>query len=274
MKGGLVILLKSLECLESSPFAGKIGWEVLINSDEEVGSAGSEPILIQCAKRNQLGLIFEPSFSDGTLVSSRKGSANYTIVCKGKAAHAGRDFFLGENAITALADVILKIQALTDKEMGITVNVGFIIGGGPTNIVPDHALCRINVRTVEKHQNQAVCLAMEKLIHEENETKGTQCTLYSHHVHAPKLFDEKQKRLFEQMASCGKKLGIELKWKPSGGACDGNVLAAQGLPVIDTMGAVGGNIHTSEEYIEVDSLLERSRLCALFLMNLAGEKDE
>ena len=95
MKGGLVVMLTALEALEKHSSALNIGWEVLINPDEEIGSIGSESLLIAAAKRNTLGLIFEPSFADGTLVSSRKGSGNFSVSARGRSAHAGRDFFQG-----------------------------------------------------------------------------------------------------------------------------------------------------------------------------------
>src|SRR5690606_15405959 len=132
--------------LEESPFKGKIGWQVFINSDEEVGSPGSKNILQQLAPNFDIGMVFEPPFPDGTLVSARKGSANYTIVAKGKAAHAGRDFDKGINAISSIIKFIKKVEKLTSPKLGTTVNIGFIEGGGPINIVPNSALCRFNIR--------------------------------------------------------------------------------------------------------------------------------
>ena len=119
MKGGLVVLLKALDALEQSPFAGKLGWEVLITPDEEVGSQGSKALWIEGAQRHQLALLFEPAFSDGSLVSARKGSANFTVVAKGKAAHAGRDFHSGRNAISAIVRFIVrqKSSSIRKKEL-------------------------------------------------------------------------------------------------------------------------------------------------------------
>ena len=98
-KGGLMVMLVALQAFERSPWAEKVGWEVLINPDEEIGSPGSAPLLIQAAKRNNLGLVFEPSLPDGNLVGARKGSGNFTAIARGKAAHAGRNPQLGRNAI-------------------------------------------------------------------------------------------------------------------------------------------------------------------------------
>ena len=272
MKGGLAIMLKALECLEKSPFAGKIGWEILINCDEETGSTASAPLFATYAKRNQIGLIFEPSFSDGSLVNARKGSSNYTIVSKGKAAHVGRDFHQGKNAITALVRLLLKAEAFNDPQSGIIVNIGSITGGGPINVVPDLAIGKINVRMEDMHQQRMIHAAFEKIVNDANHSGEGIFLLHQQITRPPKPFDSIQKALFEKFAACAKELNTEIKWKATGGVCDGNLLAAEGLPVIDTLGAIGGNMHTDEEFLLIDSLVQRATLVALFLMKLSEEK--
>lgn len=270
MKGGLVVLLKSLEALERSPWAGKIGWEVIINPDEEIGSPGSEPLFVEGANQAQIGLIFEPSFTDGALVSSRKGSANYTLVVKGKSAHAGRDFQLGRNAISLLARFIVEADRLTDVEKGNTINIGHIEGGGPVNIVPNLAICRFNVRMIDDKNLAFFEENLHQIVQRLNLTDGLSLTLYENSVRGPKPFDEKHQSLFETVKACGEEIGIHIKWKPSGGVCDGNILSSYGVPTIDTLGVIGGNIHTYEEYMQLDSLVERTMLTSLLLMKIAN----
>lgn len=275
MKGGLVILFKALQTLEQSRFAGKIGWEVLINPDEEIGSLGSEQLFIQAAHKNHLGLLFEPSLSDGALVSARKGSANYTVVARGRAAHAGRDFHEGRNAIVALSRLVIEAEKLTDIGRGITVNVGFIEGGGPVNIVPDLAICRINVRVINPDDITLIRESLHHLVAEALEAEGINVVLYEQTVRMPKLFDRPAQELFNALNQSAIDLGQQpLQSRPSGGACDGNILAHEGLPTIDSLGAIGGAIHTPEEYIHLDSLANRAALITQLLFKLADEKIE
>lgn len=269
MKGGLVIMLKALEAFEKSPFASKIGWEVLLNPDEEIGSPGSDQLLIQSAKRNHIGFIFEPSFADGALVSSRKGSLNGTILVKGKSAHAGRDFQNGISAIYILAEIIRELEQLIHLESGTTVNVGYVEGGGPLNIVPDLAICRVNIRAVDREAMEKVCLKIDQIVQKKKERQGISVTWYEESNRPPKPFDGKTERLFFQLKTCGESLGFSLDKRTSGGGSDGNNLSAHGLPVIDTLGAIGGNLHTPEEYMLLSSLTERASLVALYLMKLA-----
>jgi glutamate carboxypeptidase len=95
------------------------------------------------------------------------------------------------------------------------------------------------------------------------------------HVHGgfgrpPKPLDPAAARLFDLVRRCGADLGQQIGWRDTGGVCDGNNIAACGVPVVDTMGARGGAIHSEEEYLIVDSLAERARLSALTILRLAG----
>jgi glutamate carboxypeptidase len=269
MKGGLVIMLKALEALEQHPACGSLGWEVLVTSDEEIGSIGSEPLFLEAAKRAAFGLIFEPSFSDGAIVSSRKGSANYTITSTGKAAHSGRDFEKGKNAIVPLAQFIVAAHQLNNVEKGLTVNIGRANGGGPVNVVPDFAACGINVRATKAEAFAQILQDLQILVDHINST-GASLELHSQHVRSPKAFDQKNQHLFALIEQCALEEGYQLNSRPSGGVCDGNILSEAGLGVIDTLGAIGGNIHSPEEYIFVDSLRTRARLTALLLFNIAS----
>ena len=101
MKGGIIVMLHALDALERSGLAEGLGWEVLLSPDEETGSLGSGPVLAERARTAHIGMTYEPALSDGTLAGARKGSGNFTIVLRGKAAHAGREFDKWEDAVKA-----------------------------------------------------------------------------------------------------------------------------------------------------------------------------
>ena len=270
MKGGLVVMLTALKALEKSPWAGKIGWEVLINPDEEIGSPGSAFLFHEAAQRNALGLVFEPAFPDGSFVSSRKGSLSYTIISHGRSAHVGRDFQQGRNALTHLARLVLEVEKLSNEERGITVNIGCLISKGPVNIVPHLAVAKINVRLNTREDIAPIDQAIQTIVQEANQHEGHSLTLLADALTPPKPFDSKIQTVFQAVKQSADALGIDMRWKPTGGACDSCRLYADGLPNIDTLGVVGGNLHTPEEFIIVDSLRERAQLTALFLMQWAA----
>jgi glutamate carboxypeptidase len=273
-KGGIAILLHALETLEASPWAGSVGWEVLLNPDEELGSPGSLSLLKEAAGRNQLGLLFEPCLPDGNLVGARKGSGNFAAVLRGRAAHAGRDAHLGRNAVHALAEFIVELDRFGRSRSGLTVNVGRIEGGGPLNRVPDLAIARFNLRVRDEADQRAAGEFLAARAREFSAREGYALAIHGGFTSPPKPLAGPGLALLEAAAACGRELGLDLHWQASGGVSDGNKLAAAGLPNIDTLGARGGNIHGPEEWLDLASLEERARLTALILMKLgAGELD-
>lgn len=270
MKAGIVVMMHALKALEQSPWKDQIGWEVLINSEEEIGSIGSAPLLVEGAKRNDFGLTYEPSLPDGTLAGARKGSGNFTALVKGRAAHAGREPHLGRNAIAMLAEFITAIFALNGKMPGVTVNPGRIGGGGPVNVVPDLAQCAFNVRVATPEEQVFVENELTDLQEQFNARDGFGLKVHGGFTRPPKILSPANVRLFDFIKSCGADLGMSLHEKPTGGCCDGNNLAAAGLPNVDTLGVRGANIHSSDEYMIISSLTERAQLSALLLMRIAS----
>src|SRR5690348_5343220 len=145
MKGGLAVMLAALKAAEKSSAGDRIGYEVVINSDEEVGSLASAPLLAQAARAKRAALTYEPAaLPDGTLAGARPGSGNFGIIVRGRSAHAGRNPEDGRNALLGAADLALRLDAL--KREGLTVNPSRIEGGSPSNVVPDLAILRVNLR--------------------------------------------------------------------------------------------------------------------------------
>ncbi len=269
-KGGLAVMLTALEAFEKSTPSQNLGWQVLLNPDEEIGSPGSASLLAAAAKVNHLGLLFEPALPDGAIVDRRRGSGNFSIIIRGRSAHAGRDFAHGRNAVLAAAQLALKIRALNDSNPGITLNISAIDGGSPTNVVPDLAICRLNIRITEPQDEPRILSAVNALIAETNSADGISAELRGHFTSPPKILDERTNQLLEAIISCGQDLGLSLPHRPSGGASDGNKLAAAGLPNIDSLGVRGDQIHSPAEFLVKDSLTERAQLVALLLLKLAA----
>jgi glutamate carboxypeptidase len=269
-KGGLVVMLTALRAFEQSGVADRLGWEVLINPDEEIGSPGSTPLLRQAAKRNHVGLLFEPAMPDGNLVGARKGSGNFTAIVRGRAAHAGRDFHAGRSAIVALAELITRLDEARREIDGATINCGKVEGGGALNIVPDLAIGRFNARATTPEQARLIESRFRDVADEVARRRdGITIDLRGGFHAPPKVLDEPATRLMNLILNAARELGMSLTHQPSGGASDGNKLAAAGLPVVDTLGPVGGHLHSDREYVRVSSLTERARLTVLVLMKLA-----
>ncbi len=268
MKGGLVVMLTALEAIERSPAAASIGYEVVINSDEEVSSPGSAALIAEAARGKLAAFTYEPALPDGMLAGARPGSGNFAVVFEGRAAHAGRNPEEGRNAVLAAADMALTLAAAISPDL--KVNPAKIEGGGPDNIVPDHAVLRVNLRPRTPRAEAHAKTLIADMVAEVSARHDVRVHVHGGFNRPAKPLDAKTERLFHLVRDCGRDLGLDIGWAPSGGVCDGNNIAALGVPVIDTMGARGGAIHSADEYLIVESLVERARLSALAISRLAA----
>jgi glutamate carboxypeptidase len=269
MKGGIAVFLAALKAVEASPLADRIGYEIVVNSDEEVGSLSSAALLAQAARSKRAAFTYEPSaLPDGTLAGARPGSGNFAITIRGRSAHAGRNPEDGRNALLAAADLALRLAHA--KGPGLSINPSRIEGGSPTNVVPDLAILRVNMRPAtpeDQARGQALIDTLTAAVASEHDVEV--------HCHGgfsrpPKPMTAEAEALFNLVKKAGADLGQEIGWKATGGVCDGNNIAACGVPVVDTMGVRGGKIHSAEEFLIVDSLKERAALSALTVIRLAG----
>lgn len=273
MKGGILVMLNALQAFENTDQAEKLGWDILLNSDEEIGSLASAPFLAKAARRNNLGLVYEPCMPDGYLAGARRGSGNYSLVVHGKAAHAGREYHLGRNAIATLAMSMCQLDDLNNLSDSITLNLGRISGGGPTNVVPNLAICHFNIRVSTLQDQEFAEQHVAKVVQAANSLDGFSTIISGGFNRPPKPANNAQKKLFELVELCGEELDLELGFRSTGGCCDGNNLLAAGLPNIDTLGVQGGDIHSDKEYMLIDSLVERSHLTFNILQRVAQQPE-
>jgi glutamate carboxypeptidase len=268
MKGGLVVILHALLAFERSEAAGSVGYDVMINSDEEIGSLSSAALIAELARGKAAALTYEPSaLPDGTLAHARGGSGNYSLVVQGRSAHAGRNPQEGRNAVVAAAALALKLKALESADL--TVNPARIDGGSANNVVPDHAILRFNIRPKTTAAAEAFEHNLAALIRTVEADQRVTIAPHGGITRPPKPVDARAQKLFDLVADTSAALGRPLGWQASGGVCDGNNIAACGVPVVDTMGVRGGAIHSPDEYLIASSLSERAALSAVLLHRLA-----
>lgn len=266
MKGGLVCMLHALEVL--AELGVKPAWTVLLNSDEETGSLHSQRAIRAearaCAAAGGIGLAMEPSLPDGSLVLERLGSCTFRIECEGRAVHAGRDFANGVSAVNALAAKILDAAKLVDLDAGTVVNIGPLEGGKATNIVADRARGWGNARFKDAAREDALKRGLFALATADDAPlPRTRLEYESNRPAKPEI--PAVRALAEQARAIGEALGEKVGFGKSGGVSDGNLMQAEGLPTIDTMGPRGGNLHRTDEYIELDSMAPRAAMLAILL---------
>ena len=268
MKGGLVIAINALEVLAEA--ATDVGWTFMLTSDEETGSFHSDAALTAEAARHDVGIVLEPALPGGALALQRSGSGQFMIEVHGRSAHVGREFTRGVSAVVALAEVIGKLSALTVPDEGVVVNVGPLQGGLVTNTVPDHAACWGNVRYPDDARGARLADAIDALGTGHGDTLP-RVVVHRRWNRPAKPAIDPVRRLADTVRLITEDLGGTLLFSSTGGVCDGNILQAAGLPTLDTLGVCGGNLHRTDEYVDVESLVPRCCLLAAFLWRIATE---
>ncbi len=269
MKGGIAVFLHALAAFEKTSVADRIGYEIIVNSDEETGSLSSAPLIERMAQGKYAALTYEPSaLPDGTLAHARGGSGNYSLTVTGRSAHAGRNPQDGRNALVAAADMVVRLKQLQTDECPI--NPARIDGGAANNVVPDHAVLRFNIRPRSPDAADAFESALSTMIGDVQQAHEVAIHRHGGISRPPKPVDRRAQRLFDLVRDCGALLGQDIGWQSTGGVCDGNNIASCGVPVVDTMGVRGGAIHSADEFMIVPSLRERAALSTLVLHRLAS----
>lgn len=270
MKGGLSVMLGALQAFEAGPLKEKLGYRIVMTPDEETGNFASAPFLAAAAKSGALvGMTYEPCMDTGAMSGGRKGSAVFDVILRGKSAHAGRAKEEGRSALEAAAHMVVALEALNGQYEGVTFNVGAIDGGGAVNIVPDLAIVRFGARAPDAEAAEWATQQVKDLLKAATDRDGISGHMHGGFYRPPKPRNAAQQKLFDAVTDTGKAIGLELEFVDTGGVCEGNNIFAAGVPNVDTLGVMGGRIHSSEEYVVMSSFVERAQLSALLLNRFA-----
>lgn len=264
MKGGLVIGLYALTALHELGLKPAHRLVFLFNSDEEVGSLTSRPLIEQEAKRSNVALILEPS-RDDALVIWRKGVGRFEMEIQGLAAHSGSAHERGVSAVEELAHQILRLEGMTDMDRGTTINVGVVQGGAKVNVRPASAWANIDLRVSTAAEGQRMTRAILGL-----RPVNPQATLViSGGINRPPWEPSPAgDALFERAKRVGAKLGMDLWRAGTGGGSDASFTAALGIPTLDGLGILGNDAHATTEWVDLTSLPRRAALLAELLLDL------
>ena len=185
-KGGIVIMLAALRAMLAAGTLAKADIEIVLTGDEE--DAG-DPIdiaradLIAAGKRADVALDFESLIViDGKDMGSiaRRSAASWTVTSKAKGGHSSGIFTeaAGDGAIYALAKIITAFRSEL-PEQNLTFNVGLLAGGvdaalgagnitatasGKTNIIPEIAIARGDIRTLSPDQEARIRAKMQAIV--------------------------------------------------------------------------------------------------------------
>lgn len=232
---------------------------IVYNSDEEIGSSYSKDIIREEGKNAKYVFVFEPARANGNMVSERKGILSYNIDFIGKSAHSGVNPKDGINANIEASHWILELSKLQNLEKNNSVNVGVINGGIARNVVPAKCSIEFEVRSFDLNFFEVVREKVDALI-KNPYVKDIKINIASSKEVLPLALNENTKKLIRIYDDIKKEMSIKSEWESTGGASDANILGDLNIAVVDGLGPVGGNMHSEDEYLEINSVKERYEL--------------
>ena len=237
----------------------------LFSSDEEIGSPFSRDLIVQEAQGALCVLNAEPGRMSGNVVTKRKGGRFMRLDVAGKPAHSGADISKGASAIEELAHKIVKLHALTDYSTGVTVNVGLVSGGISVNTSAPFAKGYIDLRFPDETLGNSAMTAINEIV-SQSTVAGTSASLTVEGEFLPMYENSDTMDLFKAYQSSAQSLGFAVGHEPTGACSESGFAQSTGAPTLCAVGPVGGNTHTPEEYIELDSIMPRTLAAAFTLL--------
>jgi glutamate carboxypeptidase len=271
MKGGLLAglyALRALRTLGELPFARAV---FVANPDEEIGSPASTPVIAREAAGATLALVLESARANGDIVSARKGVVDVLLRFAGRAAHAGVEPEKGRSAVVEAARRTLALAALNGRWDGVTINVGVVRGGTRPNVVAEAAELEVDLRALTRASMSAAEADIRAVAAAPSTVPDVTCAIEERARHWPMEKSPATATLVERAVGLAGRLGFPLGDAATGGASDANTIAGLGVPVLDGLGPVGGNDHSPDEYLELDSIVPRTTLLAALLLDLGRQ---
>lgn len=244
----------------------------ICNSDEEIGSPTSTPLIRAEAATADAVLVLEPTRDPATVTVARKGIATYTLDVVGLSAHAGVAPESGRNAIHEMAQIILALQAINGAIPTVSVNIGAVTGGGRRNVVPDHAQALFEMRAATVEAFEAGKAAIQAIMTAPRLVPDTVATLTAGPEHLPLALSNGARRMVAVAEAVWAAHGLALAPVSIGGASDGNTTGGMGRPTLDGLGLVGQQSHHPNEHIILEHTPLRLALLAELIEALAGAK--
>ena len=262
MKAGIIQAIYGL-----SEIRERAHVEMLISSDEEIGSYTSRALIEARAVATGNVLVLEPSGNDDALKIARKGVGTFTVDIVGRASHAGLEPEKGINALMELAAQVQAIAAIAKPEVGTTVTPTVATAGTTENVVPAAAQIIVDTRINLPEEKQRVENAFAALT---PTVDGAALTVRGS-INRPPMHESAATALYAVAQRVAPEVGItDLRGIAVGGGSDGNFTAAIGVPTLDGLGACGGGAHADTEYIKVSKLGERAALNAAIARELVN----
>ena len=255
-KGGAVASMMALDALQKCGFQTR-PVKVFLQTDEETNCANSDKqtIAFMCSEaKDAVAFLNAEGIYGNTVVLVRKGILRCRFTVRGKSAHAAMCMD-GASAICEAAHKIVKLETLKDKD-GITCNCGVIHGGTVSNTVPEECWFEVDIRFATDEQYDAAFAFCQKVA-AETAIDGCSCLLEKISDRPAMPLTDRNLALLDKINEIYGRCGLPtLTGRATTSGSDAAYTTQAGIPTVDNIGIAGGNIHSPEEFADMDSLAD------------------
>jgi glutamate carboxypeptidase len=259
MKAGIAVAIAVLAELARRDRPPRV--TLLLTPDEEIGTKASLALLLEVARAHRGALVLEPSH-EGAAKIARKGAGAFAVTFGGRAAHAGLDPEKGASALLELAHFTQFAAALSRPDDGTSVTPTVAQSGARTNVVPESAWLSLDCRAWSLAEAERV--ETELRAYEPRDPR-VRVVVEGGFDRPPLEPTPAARALYERAKAIATELGFALPAARVGGASDGNLTAAAGVPTLDGLGPVGDGAHARDEWVLASDLPRRAELLARLL---------
>ena len=273
-KGGVALVLHAVQLLDQMGFKDYAQLGVLINADEEIGSAGSGAFITQLGSEYDVVMSFEGGgFTEDYVRLAASSIAIVEMKITGNASHAGSSPERGRNALYEMAHQVLKSRHLGDDAKGLKINWTVGNSGETRNVIPASATAIADVRALGNEDLDRLEAQLRESIKDKRIADTT--IELSFYRSRPAFVANAASRVLARRAQdiyaeIGQKLDI--RDRATGGGTDA---AFAGLRpkggVLESFGLRGFGAHSSDdEYILVSSIAPRPYLATRMVMDVGS----
>lgn len=263
-KGGVLVSIYAVRMMAEAGLLPDKEIVMVYNCDEEIGSECGKKSFDKVMDGAEAAFVFEPARLENGVLTSRKGSCSISVDITGKAAHSGVNYTDGRSAVVELAHKILAFYEHNDNERGIQFNMAALESPQKTNIVPDHAACKVSVRVANDEDIETVKKVVEEV---QNDTyiEGTVSRVTLDEIGVPMARTEGNVALYQKVKAAGALLGEDLPEQATGGSGDAAYFSYAGIPTVDALGPYQYKIHSHDESMRLSSVKEKTELFGVVL---------
>ena len=267
MKGGLVVIIYALKALHHVGVLRELKISTIFNSDEEIGSKYSRPIMEREREKAAMCLVTECAGLENQIVISRNGKMGARMNSFGKPQHVSVGNHEKSSAILEAARKIIDIEALNDIYPGVSLNIGKVSGGlGPATIAAE-AEAYIDIRWEHEEHKDRLIANVESIVGQQA-LAGCHSEFEVLNWRPSMPYTGRNQELIDIIQSTAGEIGQQVPTEHRRGSSDANYFGSAGVPTVDGLGPISQWDHTADEYISIPSLSDRTRLLASVLLRL------